>query len=212
LNRDEKENKKEELVKRIVEEKGEKAIPILIKLLYDEDSEVREIAAEALFRLGEPAKEALYKELKRLWEEGVEEDDITVLYIVDLLGDFGEKRAKDIFYSLLSKFTIEEAILIIYEALAKIGEGVKLLNILEYMLLEDGDRTRYGDLVAMVLSYIDHPRSIEILKKAYFKEEFEGEIKEYILRAMKNLIDRNPTYITRIGKDIIEEMERLKWS
>ena len=135
-----------------------------------------------------------------------------MLYIVDLLGDFGEKRAKDIFYSLLSKFTIEEALLIIYEALAKIGEGVKFLNVLEYMLLEDGDRTRYGDLVAMVLSYIDHPRSVEILKKAYFKEEFEGEIKEYILRAMKNLIDKNPTYMTRIGKDIIEEMERLKWS
>jgi len=204
--------KKEQLIKRIVEEKGENAIPTLIKLLYDEDSEVREIAAEALYRLGDPAKEALYKELKRLWEEGVEEDDITVLYIVDLLGDFGEKRAKDIFYSLLSKFTIEEALLVIYEALAKIGEGVKFLNVLEYMLLEDGDRTRYGDLVAMVLSYIDHPRSMEILKKAYFKEEFEGEIKEYILRAMKNLIDRNPTYMTRIGKDILEEMERLKWN
>ena len=204
--------KKEQLIKRIVEEKGKDAIPVLIKLLYDEDSEVREIAAEALFRLGEPAKEALYEELKKLWEEGIEEDDITVLYIVDLLGDFREKRAKDIFYSLLSKFTIEEAIIIIYEALAKIGEGVKLLNILEYLLLEDGDRTRYGDLVAMVLSYIDHPRSIEILKKAYFREEFEGEIKEYILRAMKNLIGRNPTYMTRIGKDIIKEMERLEWS
>ncbi|MCD6449801.1 MAG: HEAT repeat domain-containing protein [Thermotogaceae bacterium] len=204
--------KKEQLIKRIVEEKGKDAIPVLIKLLYDEDSEVREIAAEALFRLGEPAKEALYEELKKLWEEGIEEDDITVLYIVDLLGDFKEKRAKDIFYSLLSKFTIEEAIIIIYEALAKIGEGVKLLNILEYLLLEDGDRTRYGDLVAMVLSYIDHPRSIEILKKAYFREEFEGEIKEYILRAMKNLIGRNPTYMTRIGKDIIKEMERLEWS
>jgi len=53
---------------------------------------------------------------------------------------------------------------------------------------------------------------MEILKKAYFREEFQGEIKEYILRAMKNLIDRNPTFITRIGKDILKEMERITWS
>ena len=206
------EKKREEIIKRIVEEKGREAIPVLIKLLYDEDPDVKEMAAEALYRLGDEAKEAVYRELLRRWEEGVEEDDVTVLYMVDILGDFGDRRAKDIFYSLLSKYSVEEAILVIYEALAKIGEGVKLLGVLEYMLLEDGDRTRYGDLVAMVLSYIDHPRSLEILKKAFFREEFEGEIREFILRAMKNLIDRNPSYITRIGKEILEEMERLKWS
>ena len=209
---DEERKKREKIIKRIVEEKGKQAIPSLIKLLYDEDPDVKEMAAEALYRLGDDAKNALYKELVKRWEDGIEEDDITILYIVDLLGDMREKRAKEIFYSLLGKYSLEEAIIVIYEALAKIGEGEKLLGVLEYMLLEDGDRQRYGDLVAMVLSYIDHPRSMEILKKAYFREEFQGEIKEYILRAMKNLIDRNPTFITRIGKDILEEMERITWS
>ena len=203
---------REKLIKRIVEEKGEEAIPTLIKLLYDEDPDVKEIAAEALYRLQDKAREALYQELLKRWREGIEEDDITVLYMVDLLGDMGEKRAKEIFYSLLSKYTVEEAQLVIYEALAKIGEGEKFLDLLEYMLTEDSYRDSYGDLVAMVLSYIDHPRSIEILKKAYFDKELPDEIKEYVLRAMKNLIDRNPTFITRIGKDIIEDMERITWS
>ncbi len=208
----ENEKKREELIKRIIEEKGKEAIPSLIKLLYDDDPNVRELAAEALFRLGDEAKEALYRELVKCWEEGVEEDDITVLYMVDILGDFGEKRAKEIFYSLLSKYTIEEAILVIYEALAKIGEGVKLLNVLEYMMLEDGDRTRFGDLVAMVLSYIDHPRAVEILKEAYHREEFSEEIKEFILRALRNLVDRNPSYASRLTKEIIREMGRIKWN
>ncbi len=210
--KDDSRKEREKLIRRIIEEKGRKAIPTLIKLLEDEDPEVREIAAESLYRLGDDAREALYKELLKRWEEGVEEDDITVLYIVDILGDMGEKRAKNIFYSLLSKYTREEALLVIYEALAKIGEGEKLLDVLEYMLIEDADRTRYGDLVAMVLSYIDHPRSMEILKKAYFKEEFKGEIRDFILRAMKNLIDRNPTFMNRIGKDILEEMGRITWN
>ncbi len=203
---------REKLIKRIVEEKGEEAIPTLIKLLYDEDPDVKEIAAEALYRLQDKAREALYQELLKRWREGIEEDDITVLYMVDLLGDMGEKRAKEIFYSLLSKYTVEEAQLVIYEALAKIGEGEKFLDLLEYMLTEDSYRDSYGDLVAMVLSYIDHPRSIEILKKAYFDKELPDEIKEYVLRAMKNLIDRNPTFVTRIGKDIIDDMERITWS
>ena len=203
---------REKLIKRIVEEKGEEAIPTLIKLLYDEDPDVKEMVAEALYRLQDKAREALYQELLKRWREGIEEDDITVLYMVDLLGDMGEKRAKEIFYSLLSKYTVEEAQLVIYEALAKIGEGEKFLDLLEYMLTEDSYRDSYGDLVAMVLSYIDHPRSIEILKKAYFDKDLPDEIKEYVLRAMKNLIDRNPTFITRVGKDIIEDMERITWS
>ncbi len=205
-------NEREDLIRRIIEEKGENAIPTLIDLLYDEDPEVKEIAAEALYHLQDPAREALYQELLKKWKEGIEEDDISVLYIVDLLGDMGEKRAKDIFYSLLSKYTIEEALLVIYEALAKIGEGEKILNVLEYMLLEDSYRNNYGDQVAMVLSYIDSPKSVEILKKAYFDESLSKEVKEFILRALRNLIDRNPSFITRIGRDILKDMEKIGWS
>jgi len=203
---------REKLIKRIVEEKGEEAIPTLIKLLYDEDPDVREIAADALYRLGEPAKEALLKELKRRWREGIEKDDISILYMVDLLGDFGEKRAKDIFYSLISKYTIEEAILVIYEALAKIGEGEKLLKVLEYMILEDGDRNRFGDQVAMVLAYIDSPRSVEILVRAFLDDALDLEIKDMILQSLRILVNTDPDLLRFIPEDIRKEMERIEWS
>ncbi len=203
---------REDLIKRIIEEKGESAIPALINLLYDEDPEVKEIVAEALYRMQDSAREALYQELLKRWREGIEEDDVSILYIVDLLGDMGEERAKDIFYSLLSKYTVEEAVLVIYEALAKLGEGEKILSVLEYMLLEDSYRDKYGDQVAMVLSYIDSPKAVEILKKAYFDEKLPKEVKEFVLRALRNLIDRNPTFITRIGRDILKDMEKIEWS
>ena len=203
---------REDLIKRIIEEKGEDAIPVLINLLYDEDPEVKEIVAEALYRMQDSAREALYQELLKRWREGIEEDDVSILYIIDLLGDMGEERIKDILYSLLSKYTVEEAELVIYEALAKLGEGEKILDVLEYMLLEDSYRNSYGDQVAMVLSYIDSPKAVEILKKAYFDEKLSKDVKEFVLRALRNLIDRNPTFITRIGKDILKDMEKIEWS
>ncbi len=203
---------REKLIRRIVEEKGKDAIPTLIRLLYDDDPDVKEIAADALYRLGDDAKNALYEELKRRWREGVEEDDITVLYMVDLLGDFGDRRAKEIFYSLLSKYTIEEAVLIIYEALAKIGEGEELLGVLEYMLLEDGDRNRFGDQVAMVLAYIDSRRSVEILVKAFEDEELDMEVKDFVLQSLRILLDRNPSFVRFVPEDILKEMRRIEWN
>ncbi len=203
---------REKLVRRIVEEKGEEAIPTLIKLLEDDDPDVKEIAADALYRLGERAKDALYNELRRRWREGVEEDDITVLYMVDLLGDFRDERAKDIFYSLLSKYTVEEAILVIYEALAKIGEGERFLDVLEYMLLEDGDRNRFGDQVAMVLAYVDSKRSIEILIKAFDDEELDADIKDFVVQSIRILLDRNPSFVRFVPERILDELGRIRWN
>ena len=203
---------REKIIERILKEKGESAIPTLIKLLYDEDSNVKEMAADALFRLGEPAKEALYEELRRRWREGIEEDDVSILYMVDLLGDFGEKRAKEIFYSLISKYTVEEAILVIYEALAKIGEGEKLLKVLEYMLLEDGDRNRFGDQVAMVLAHVNSPVSVEILIRAFRDEDLNAEVKEFVLQALRILVGRNPDLVGRVPEDILDEMGRIEWN
>ncbi|WP_232617908.1 hypothetical protein [Thermosipho africanus] len=56
---------REELIKRIIEEKGEQAIDDLIKLLEDEDSQVKEIASETLFKLGKASKDPLYREFKK---------------------------------------------------------------------------------------------------------------------------------------------------
>ncbi|MBO8160488.1 MAG: HEAT repeat domain-containing protein [Thermosipho sp. (in: Bacteria)] len=182
-----------ELISRIVEEKGSEAIPELIKLLSDEDPEVREIAAEALFKLGDNARIALKKEFDRRVRER-EKNDITLLYIVDLLADFGERSIVKSLYNILSLYSWEEAELVIYEALAKLGEGDKVYDILRYFLLEDTERKKFGAQAAMALSYIDRPEIIKDLVQAIDSNEFKGEDLEIIKKALSQLVMKNSMY------------------
>ncbi|MDK2886269.1 MAG: hypothetical protein PWP54_827 [Thermosipho sp. (in: thermotogales)] len=182
-----------ELINRIVEEKGANAIPELIKLLEDEDPEVREIASEALFKLGEDAKKALLKEFERRVEER-NKNDITLLYIVDLLADFGEKSIVKSLYNILSLYSWEEAELVIYEALAKLGEGDKVYDILRYFLLEDEERKKLGAQAAMALSYIDRPEVVKDLVQAIESNEFKGEDLEIIKKALSQIVMKNSMY------------------
>lgn len=185
---------REDLIKKIIEEKGEEAVNDLIKLLDDEEPEVREIAAEALFKLGDPAKEALHNEFKRRVDE-FEKNDITLLYVVDLLADFGDKRIIKDLYNILSLYSFEEAELIIYEALAKLGEGEKVYKILRYFLLEDADRKKFGAQAAMALSYIDDmPEIVNDLVKAINSGDFSDEDLEILKKALSNIVRRNTMY------------------
>ncbi|MBO8140287.1 MAG: HEAT repeat domain-containing protein [Thermosipho sp. (in: Bacteria)] len=192
-----------ELINRIVEEKGSKAIPDLIKLLEDEDSEVREIASEALFKLGDDAKTALLKEFhRRLGERN--KNDITLLYIIDLLADFGEKSILNSLYKILSLYSWEEAELIIYEALAKLGEGDKVYEILRYFLLEDEERKKLGVQAAMALSYIDRPEVVKDLVRAIESKDFKGEDLEIIKKALSQVVMKNSMYY-EILKNLVGE-------
>jgi len=192
-----------ELINRIVEEKGSKAIPDLIKLLEDEDPEVREIASEALFKLGDDAKTALLKEFhRRLGERN--KNDITLLYIIDLLADFGEKSILNSLYKILSLYSWEEAELIIYEALAKLGEGDKVYEILRYFLLEDEERKKLGVQAAMALSYIDRPEVVKDLVRAIESKDFKGEDLEIIKKALSQVVMKNSMYY-EILKNLVGE-------
>lgn len=192
-----------ELINRIVEEKGSQAIPDLIKLLEDDDSEVREIASEALFKLGDDAKTALLKEFhRRLGERN--KNDITLLYIIDLLADFGEKSILNSLYKILSLYSWEEAELIIYEALAKLGEGDKVYEILRYFLLEDEERKKLGVQAAMALSYIDRPEVVKDLVRAIESKDFKGEDLEIIKKALSRVVMKNSMYY-EILKNLVGE-------
>ncbi|SHH18773.1 HEAT repeat domain-containing protein [Thermosipho atlanticus] len=198
---------REELIKRIVEEKGSKAISDLIKLLEDEDAEVREIVSETLFKLGDEAKKALLKEFERRVERR-NKNDITLLYIVDLLADFGEKSIVKSLYNILSLYSWEEAELIIYEALSKLGEGEKIYDILRYFLLEDLERKKLGPHAAMALSYIDKPEVIKDLVMAIDSNEFKGEDLEIIKKSLSQIVMKNPMYheiLMKLVGDRIDE-------
>ncbi|WP_334099694.1 hypothetical protein [Thermotoga petrophila] len=184
--------KKEELIERIVSEKGEEAFPKLLELLEDEDPEVKEIVSEVFYRLGDRAREFLFNEIQKRRERGFEKNDITNLYIIDILGDLGEKRMKSVLYELMEKYDSEEALLIIYEALAKIGEGEVFLPELEYLMFEDAYRKELCEQVAMVLANIPTERSLRILLKALKNKEFSEGQKEFFRRAVEMILYRKP--------------------
>jgi HEAT repeat protein len=189
---DEKRRKKEELIERIVSEKGEEAFPKLLELLEDEDPEVKEIVSEVFYRLGDRAREFLFNEIQKRRERGFEKNDITNLYIIDILGDLGEKRMKSVLYELMEKYDSEEALLIIYEALAKIGEGEVFLPELEYLMFEDAYRKELCEQVAMVLANIPTERSLRILLKALRSDDFSEDQKEFFRRAVEMILYRKP--------------------
>ncbi|KAF2960464.1 MULTISPECIES: hypothetical protein [unclassified Thermotoga] len=184
--------KKEELIERIVKEKGEGAFPKLLELLEDEDPEVKEIVSEVFYRLGDRAREFLFNEIQKRRERGFEKNDITNLYIIDILGDLGEKRMKSVLYELMEKYDSEEALLIIYEALAKIGEGEVFLPELEYLMFEDAYRKELCEQVAMVLANIPTERSLRILLKALRSDDFSEDQKEFFRRAVEMILYRKP--------------------
>jgi HEAT repeat protein len=175
-----------------VSEKGEEAFPKLLELLEDEDPEVKEIVSEVFYRLGDRAREFLFNEIQKRRERGFEKNDITNLYIIDILGDLGEKRMKSVLYELMEKYDSEEALLIIYEALAKIGEGEVFLPELEYLMFEDAYRKELCEQVAMVLANIPTERSLRILLKALRSDDFSEDQKEFFRRAVEMILYRKP--------------------
>ncbi|HBF10424.1 HEAT repeat domain-containing protein [Thermotoga neapolitana] len=195
--------KKEELIERIIKEKGEEAFPKLIELLEDEDPEVKEIVAEVFYRFGDRAREFLFNEIQKRREKGFEKNDITNLYIVDILGDLGEKRMKNILYELMEKYDSEEALLVIYEALAKIGEGEVFLPELEYLMFEDSYRKELCEQVAMVLAHIPNERSLKILLRSLKSNEFSEDQKEFFRKAVEMILYKKPELAS-----LIDENER----
>jgi hypothetical protein len=207
------EREREELIRRIVEEKGENAYDEMISLLEkeDDDPEVREIVTEVLYRLGDRITSKLEKTIKEKIKSGIK-NDVPLLYLIDLAGDLGLRRLVTDITKALELYDLEEAQLVIYEALAKLGAGEQFYPLLRYMLLEGEERFMFGAQVAMVLSYLDIPEIISDLVQAIDSGDFKGEELETIKQALSNMINLHPSYkeilITLVGEDNFEKYVR----
>lgn len=201
-------NEREELINRILEEKGVNAFDDMVKLLEDEDENVREIAAEVLYRLGDSVKGKLEEILKKSISSG-EKNKTSLLYIIDLLGDLNVKSAVKDILKAIELYDFEEAQLVIYEALAKLGAGEQFYPLLRYMLLEGEERFMFGAQVAMVMSYLDIPEIVRDFVDAIDSNDFSGEDLETIKQALTNVINMRPSYkeilIAIVGEDNFEK-------
>jgi HEAT repeat protein len=191
---------REKLVKRIVEEKGESAIPTLIKLLEDESNEVREIAAQALQSFGDAVVEKLMEYLRFKLDNEESFNDVSLLYAADILGELRYKESIPLLYQLLEHYDSEVYQLIIYEALAKLGEGEKFLDLLVYFLKEDAFKEELKDQVLMTLAYIPSERTLKILIDEWYNSE-NFETKALILDAIKVLLNGKPELVELLAED-----------
>jgi len=187
---------KEKIIRRIVNEKGESAIPTLIELLEDENSEVREIAAQALQSFGSIVANYLISYLRKKLDNEEPFNDVSLLYAADILGELRCKESIPLLYQLLEHYDSEAYQLIIYEALAKLGEGSKFLELLNYLLKEE-----LKDQVLMVLAYTQNEKALKILIDEWRNRDKDLEAKNLILDAIKVLLTECPELMYVLSKD-----------
>ncbi len=200
------------LIDRIVTEKGVDAIPALLNLLSDESEEVKDIVVEAIYRFGDSARPVLVECFReRLHQD--EKNDVVTLYLVDILSDLNEHSIKKDLYNLLKRYNDERAHLIIYEALAKLGDGDKVIDIVEYFLIEDEYRLELAEQAIMVLANIPNKRALNCLVKAFRMEEFPSAIKQDIVNALSIILIKNPQLwdeLMRVGDNkLVEEIKKM---
>ncbi|MFY9403280.1 MAG: HEAT repeat domain-containing protein, partial [Defluviitoga tunisiensis] len=127
---------RDEVILKIIEEKGIKAIPNLIELLEDENPEVRELAMEALSILAPEGKDYLLKEFKKRFRMNLQ-DDVVLLYLAELLSDYRCSEIKEDLETMFNRFSDERAFPLILENLLKVTQDEKYLDLLKTYL--DGE-------------------------------------------------------------------------
>ncbi|HRD19636.1 MAG TPA: HEAT repeat domain-containing protein [Fervidobacterium sp.] len=201
---DSEQSKREELISRIIEEKGGPTFDDMVRLLEDEDENVRDIATEVLYRLGDKIRDRLEQLVKSKVKNG-KKNDTVLLYLIDLVGDIGSQNAVKDLIRAISLYDFEEAQLVIYEALAKLGAGEQFYPLLRYMLLEGEERFMFGGQVAMVMSYLNIPEIVHDFVDAIDSGDFKEEDLEIIKKALSNVINTKPSYkevlISLVGEE-----------
>ncbi|MCD6102690.1 MAG: HEAT repeat domain-containing protein [Thermotogaceae bacterium] len=200
--------KYKKLIERIVEQKGVDAIPKLIELLEDEQREVREIALESIYALGDKARKPLLEIFRSRLKER-RKKDILLLYLIDVLSNFGERSIKQHLYEIMDRYNTEQELLVIYEALAKLGDGEKFVDILGYFLTEDDYKEELADQAVMALAHISNDSSLRYLVKGYKDPQLGRETKENIIQAIAMIIVKEPQ-LYRFLSDEEEIVKKLK--
>jgi len=199
-----------EVINRVVEEKGEEAIPDLLSLMEknEEDSELILMITESISRMGAGSRNYLVRYLKdkrrrfnaapRQYKE--EAFRTTLLVVIDLMGETGTHEDIDLIEGFLGLFDEEKAHLIIYEAIAKLGGGLKYIDLLELMAFEDDFTEEIIGQVIMTLSYIDDARALFDLLKTTRFDWLDANQKIMVERGLKRLLS--------FHKDFYELLER----
>ncbi len=185
---------KDQIVRRIIEEKGEKAIPILIDLLFEGDPQIADIAVDALEELDccKQLIERLNIEMKK------DEKNVGIYYIADLIGDKRCKGAIDALKNMLNLVENEKEALIVHGALLKVGFKDSQ-NYLLYEFENDPYMEEFLFDIALNLSYSDDE---EVLKAISSKAKDHPEL----IEILQSMCERNPVFFSLLPEALREKV------
>ena len=199
------------VINRILEEKGEEAIPTLLSLIEknEDDGELILIVAETITRMGRSAYRSLLDYLNKNKQQFIENPReykeqayrTTLLLVIDMVGELGLSQNIGLIEFFLGLFDEEKAHLIIYEAIAKLGGGAKYLDLLELFAFEDDFVQELISQVIMTLSYIEDPRALfDLLKISQF-DWLDANQEAMVENAMRRLLHLHREYYELLEKD-----------
>jgi len=199
------------VINRILEEKGEEAIPTLLSLIEknEDDGELILIVAETITRMGRSAYRSLLDYLNKNKQQFIENPReykeqayrTTLLMVIDMVGELGFSQNIGLLEFFLGLFEEEKAQLIIYEAIAKLGGGAKYLDLLELFAFEDDFVQELISQVIMTLSYIEDPRALfDLLKISQF-DWLDANQEAMVENAMRRLLHLHREYYELLEKD-----------
>ncbi len=110
------------------------------------------------------------------------------------MGEIGATEIVDELYKLIDLYDFEDAQILLYENIIKLGKGEEFYPVLRYYLLEGEERKQYGAQAAIAMSYYKNPEVVLDLLKAIESKDFDGEDLEIIKKALSNIIEMNPGY------------------
>ncbi len=182
--------KSEKLINRILDELGDKAVPKLIDLLFDEDAKTAELSSDILKKLDSCME--IKRELGKRIVSG--ENTIGMFYAADLLGEMKCQNSKDTLYKLLGIVKEEKEAMIVYSALLKLGEK-EAEKYLLYEFEEDPYMKKSLLDIAIALEPSDNPEVFKsILKKS-------TEIEE-LMEVLQSMCNRNPSFFYLLPNEL----------
>lgn len=197
---------KEEVIQKIVEEKGIEAIPNLISLLKDEDSETRELARDVLSVMGNEANDYILNEFKVRFEKN-KEDDIVLLYLAEILTENNNKEIVPYLERMMNNYSDERAFPIIIEHLWKLTEEERYLDILETFL---DDEEGLEELAIIAISHKPKKRVIDLLVKKYRTTENKS-IQVFVLDSILKVLLADLSLAEYLKTKDDEISQKLQW-
>ncbi|KLO24752.1 HEAT repeat domain-containing protein [Marinitoga sp. 1155] len=199
--------RREDVIQRIIEEKGVNAIPVLIDMMENSDSETYSLITDIIDVLGDEAKKYLFNEfIKRFERRNL--DDVVMLYLIDVLSEMECQELKPYLERMMNLYSDERAFPIILEALLRITKDEKYIDILATFLDDKGD---IQELAIMALAELPTKKSINYLLNKYMENITKSE-KALILDSIQKMIFKkrelfNEVKIHPAGEEISEMLE-----